>query len=38
VDANELAATLQRDGASAFVDSWHELLDRIAEKTTALAG
>ncbi len=38
VDTKELAATLQRDGASAFVDSWHELLNRIAEKTTALAG
>ena len=38
IDTKELAATLQRDGASAFVDSWHELLNRITEKTTALAG
>ena len=32
VDTKELAATLQRDGASAFVDSWHELLNRIARE------
>jgi transaldolase len=38
VDTKALAASLQRDGASAFVDSWHELLNRIDEKTTALAG
>ncbi len=38
VDTAELAATLQRDGASSFVDAWHELLNRIGEKTTALAG
>jgi transaldolase len=38
VDTKVLAATLQRDGASAFVDSWHELLNRIDEKTSALAG
>ncbi len=38
VDTEALAASLQRDGASAFVDSWNELLNRIDEKTTALAG
>jgi transaldolase len=38
IDTKALAASLQRDGASAFVDSWHELLNRIDEKTTALAG
>jgi transaldolase len=38
VDTKALAASLQRDGASAFVDSWHELLNRIDEKTAALAG
>ncbi len=38
IDTKELAASLQRDGASAFVDAWHELLNRIDEKTTALAG
>lgn len=38
VDTTELAATLQRDGASSFVDAWHELLNRIGEKTAALAG
>jgi transaldolase len=37
IDTKELAATLQSDGASAFVDSWHELLNRISEKTAALA-
>ena len=36
VDTAALAATLQRDGASSFVDSWNELLKRIGEKTTAL--
>jgi transaldolase len=38
VDTKELASTLQRDGASAFVDAWHELLNRIGEKAAALAG
>jgi transaldolase len=36
VDTAALAATLQHDGAAAFVDSWHELLNRIGEKATAL--
>ena len=35
VDA--LAAKLQRDGARAFVESWQELLGRIADKAIALA-
>jgi len=37
VDTKELALKLQRDGASAFDDSWKELLARIAEKTAALS-
>ena len=31
-----LAVQLQRDGAQAFVESWHELLQRIADKSAAL--
>ena len=38
VDTAALAATLQHDGAAAFVDAWHELLKRIGDKATALAG
>jgi len=37
IDTKELAEKLQRDGASAFDDSWHELLNRISEKTAALS-
>ena len=37
VDTKALAAKLQSDGASAFVDSWNELLKRISDKSTALA-
>ena len=33
VDVDALAAQLQDDGAKAFVKSWNELLDGIAEKT-----
>jgi transaldolase len=33
-----LAEKLQRDGASSFVDSWNELMERITNKATALAG
>jgi transaldolase len=36
VDVAALAAKLQSDGASAFVDSWHELLDRISAQSSAL--
>jgi transaldolase len=38
VDIEALAATLQRDGAQAFVKSWTQLLQRIADKSAALAG
>lgn len=37
VDVDALAIQLQRDGAQAFVKSWHELLARIADKSRALA-
>ncbi|MGH8565450.1 MAG: transaldolase family protein [Gammaproteobacteria bacterium] len=38
IDVDALALQLQRDGAQAFVKSWKELLERIAGKSTALAG
>jgi transaldolase len=38
VDVAALGAQLQRDGAQAFVKSWQELMRRIADKSTALAG
>jgi transaldolase len=37
VDVDALAAKLQIDGAKAFVDSWTELMQRIATKSAALA-
>ena len=37
VDIDALAAQLQLDGAASFVKSWQELLQRIADKSTALA-
>jgi len=37
IDVDKLAATLQVDGAKAFVKSWGELLQRISEKGAALA-
>jgi transaldolase len=37
IDADALAAKLQRDGDRAFVESWQELLGRIADKAAALA-
>ena len=37
VDVGALAAQLQNDGADAFVQSWDDLLDRIAAKSTTLA-
>ncbi len=36
VNADALAAQLQKDGADAFVKSWNELLARIAEKCESL--
>ncbi len=36
IDVDQLAATLQREGAEAFVKSWNELLACIAEKTERL--
>ncbi|MGY0633050.1 transaldolase [Luteimonas sp. A478] len=38
VDIDALAAQLQRDGADAFVTSWNQLLQRIADKARSLAG
>ncbi len=38
VDIDALALQLQIDGAEAFVKSWKELMQRIAEKSAALAG
>ena len=37
IDVALLGATLQRDGAAAFVKSWNELLAKIASKSAALA-
>ena len=37
IDIDALALELQRDGAQAFVKSWQELLQRIADKSQALA-
>ncbi|MDA3888578.1 MAG: transaldolase [Allgaiera sp.] len=37
VDIDALAATLQQEGAQAFVKSWQQLLQRIADKSAALA-
>jgi transaldolase len=37
IDLDELAARLQRDGAAAFVKSWHGLLGVIASKSAVLA-
>jgi transaldolase len=36
VDISEVAARLQRDGATSFVDAWNELLDRITAQTSAV--
>lgn len=38
IDIDAVAAQLQRDGAQAFVKSWQQLLQRIADKAQALAG
>ena len=37
IDVDALASQLQHDGAQAFVQSWQELLARIAGKSAALA-
>jgi transaldolase len=37
VDVDALAARLQLEGAESFVKSWRELMERIAEKSAALA-
>ena len=38
IDIEALAIQLQHDGAQAFVKSWQQLLQRIADKSTALSG
>jgi transaldolase len=38
IDAEALAAALQREGAAAFSRSWKDLLERIAAKCGVLAG
>lgn len=38
VDLDALAERLQQEGAASFVKSWKQLLQRIADKTQALAG
>lgn len=38
IDTNALAATLQEDGAKAFVKSWHDLLAGIVAKSAAIKG
>jgi len=37
IDIDALAARLQLEGAESFVNSWTELMNRIAEKSAALA-
>jgi transaldolase len=37
IDVDALAAQLQVDGAASFVKSWVELMQRILEKSAALA-
>ncbi len=37
IDVDALAAQLQREGAESFVKSWRELMQRIADKSVALA-
>ncbi len=36
IDVTALAGDLQREGAKAFVDSWHELTAGIATKSQTL--
>ena len=37
VDTKELAAQLQRNGATSFVDAWNELMGRIKAQASAVA-
>jgi len=37
IDVGALASQLQDEGAKSFVNSWHELMDVISRKSTALA-
>lgn len=37
VDVGALAAELQTNGARAFVESWNDLMKRIAAQTASLA-
>jgi transaldolase len=37
IDVDALAAQLQVDGAASFVKSWTELMQRIKDKSAALA-
>lgn len=37
VDLSALATTLQRDGAKAFVESWKDLMERIASQSSAVS-
>ncbi|MGH3635681.1 MAG: transaldolase family protein, partial [Mycobacterium sp.] len=37
VDLGEVAAQLQRDGATSFVDAWNELMGRLETQTSAVA-
>ncbi|NGY06628.1 transaldolase [Solimonas terrae] len=38
IDIDALALQLQEEGARSFVESWNELLQRIAQKSAALTG
>ena len=38
IDLDALATQLQQEGAASFVKSWRQLLQRITDKTQALAG
>ncbi len=38
IDVDAIAGQLQRDGAAAFVKSWNDLMQRIADKSGALGG
>ncbi len=37
IDLGDVAAQLQRDGATSFVDAWNELMGRIKTQTSAVA-
>ena len=36
IDIDALAAQLQEEGAKSFVNSWHELMEKINSKSAAL--